>query len=164
MGCVEERASVWVGLSLRRATWVQFVNAPAVRDLPVFFGYKIHQRPLCQGRWGPKPRGGRGSGARCLAAPLVAVGGSRGGWLRPARGGRSAGGAGRSQQRAALSPGSQPRWPPRRAAGESGRREGRASPTPARALLVTEQRTLGRIPGEGVWSHHPGEDLSQDSY
>lgn len=61
MGCVEERASVWVDLSLRRATWVQFVNAPAVRDLPVFFGYKIHQRPLCQGRWGPKPRVGAGA-------------------------------------------------------------------------------------------------------
>lgn len=45
-----------------------------------------------------------------------------------------------------------PRWPPPEAAEESGRREGRASPTPAWALTVSEQPTLRRIPGEGVWS------------
>lgn len=47
------------GSELAQGHWVQFVNPPAVRDLPVFFGYKVNQRLLCQGRWGPKPRGGR---------------------------------------------------------------------------------------------------------
>lgn len=56
---------------------------------------------------------------------------------------------GRSLPRAALSRGSGPGWPPPEAAGESGRREGRTSPTPAWALGCLEQRTLRRIPGEG---------------
>lgn len=65
-----------------------------------------------------------------MAASSLAVRGTRGGWLSPARGGRGTGGVGRSLPRAALSWGSGPRWPLPEAAGESGRREGRTSPTP----------------------------------
>lgn len=138
-----------------------------------------HRGPVCKSPCSggvQVPPKGRSAGVGGVPRPGVGAGPVPAAWLPGlwpsgapgvggcggrARGGRGAGGAGRSLQRAVLSPGSRPRWPPPRAAGESGRREGRASPTPAWALMVTEQRTLGRIPGEGVWSHHPGEGLSQ---
>lgn len=66
------------------------------------------QRLPCQSWWGPEPRGGRGNRVRSVAARSLAVRGTRGGWLRPARGGRGTGGVGRSLPRAALSRGSAP--------------------------------------------------------
>lgn len=95
MGCVEERASAWVDLSLRRATGVRFVNPR------VLGGSKFHPKaapPGSVGSQGPgwaqdrcPRRGCLASGRRGRPGWVAAAGGRVAGGARAARGGACSG-------------------------------------------------------------------------